>query len=93
MVFETMADKKARIKGDMPFAQKCTQAGIRMTSQRHLLATVLGEAVDHPDVETIYLRCKKKTALYRLLQFTGLWVFLKNINSSKNSMLVMASAV
>ena len=31
-----------------------------MTSQRHLLATVLEEAVDHPDVETIYLRCKEK---------------------------------
>ena len=60
MAFETMAGKKARIKDDMPFAQKCTQAGIRMTSQRHLLATVLEEAVDHPDVETIYLRCKEK---------------------------------
>ena len=60
MVFETMAGKKARIKGDMPFAQKCTRTGIRMTSQRHLLATVLEEAVDHPDVETIYLRCKEK---------------------------------
>ena len=31
-----------------------------MTSQRHLLATLLEEAVDHPDVETIYLRCKKR---------------------------------
>ena len=60
MVFETMAGKKARIKVDMPFAQKCKQTGIRMTSQRHLLATVLEEAVDHPDVETIYLRCKEK---------------------------------
>ena len=58
MVFETMAGKKARIKGDMPFAQKCTQAGIRMTIQRLLLATVLEEAVDHPNVETLYLQCK-----------------------------------
>ena len=31
-----------------------------MTSQRHLLATVLEEAADHPDVETIYLRSKEK---------------------------------
>ena len=74
MVFETMPDKKARIKGDMPFAQKCTQAGIRMTSQRYLLATVLEEAVDHPDVETIYLRCKEKdssisiASIYRSLR-------------------------
>ena len=74
MVFEIMAGKKARIKGDMPFAQKCTQAGIRMTSQRYLLATVLEEAVDHPDVETIYLRCKEKdssisiASIYRSLR-------------------------
>ena len=31
-----------------------------MTSQRHLLATVLEEAADHPNVETINLRCKEK---------------------------------
>ena len=55
-----MTGKKARKKGDMPFAQKCTHAGIRMTSQRHLLATVLEEAADHPNVETIYLRRKEK---------------------------------
>ena len=44
----------------MSFAQKCTNTGIRMTSQRHLLATVLEEAADHPGVETIYLRSKEK---------------------------------
>ena len=60
MAFKNMTGKKARKKGDMPFAQKCAQAGIRMTCQRHLLATVLEEAVDHPDAETIYLRCKEK---------------------------------
>ena len=31
-----------------------------MTSQRHLLATVLEETVDHPGIETIDLRCKEK---------------------------------
>lgn len=60
MVLKNMTGKKERKKGDMPLAQKCTHAGIRMTSQRHLLATVLQEAADHPDVETIYLRCKEK---------------------------------
>ena len=55
-----MAEKKARIKGDMSLAQKCTHSGIRMTSQRHLPATVLEEAANHPDVEKIYLRCKEK---------------------------------
>ena len=60
MLFENTTAKKTLNKGDMSFAQKCTHAGIRMTSQRHLLATVLEEAVNHPDVETIYLRCKEK---------------------------------
>lgn len=60
MVFRNMNGKEAGKKGDMPFAQKCTNAGIRMTNQRYLLATVLEEAVDHPDVETIFLRCKEK---------------------------------
>jgi len=32
MVFKKMTGKKARKKGDMPFAQNCTHAGIRMTS-------------------------------------------------------------
>ena len=50
MVFRNMAGKKARMKGDISLAQKCTHARIRMTSQRHLLATVLEEAADHPDV-------------------------------------------
>ena len=62
MVFETMPGKKTNIKGDMLFAQKCIQTGIRMTSQHHLLATVLEEAVNHPYFETIYLRCKEKNS-------------------------------
>ena len=33
---------------------------IRMTSQRRLLASVLNESNDHPDVDTIYQRCKAK---------------------------------
>jgi Fur family ferric uptake transcriptional regulator len=60
MAFKTLTGTKARKKGEMPFVKKCTHAGIRMTSQRHLLATVLEEAADHPDAETIYLRCKGK---------------------------------
>ena len=48
------------MKGDMPFAQKFTQNRIRTTSQSHLPATVLEEAIDHPDVDTIYQRCKAK---------------------------------
>ena len=57
-----MAGEKTHIKGDMLFAQKCIQTGIRITSQHHSLATELEEAVNHPYVETIYLGCKEKNS-------------------------------
>ena len=60
MVLKNMTGKKALKKGDMSVAQKYAHAGIRMTGQRHSLATVLEEAVDHSDVGTIYSRCKEK---------------------------------
>jgi Fur family ferric uptake transcriptional regulator len=34
----------------------CKESGVRMTQKRRLIARVLGEADDHPDVEELYLR-------------------------------------
>lgn len=34
----------------------CVQKGMRMTDQRRVIARVLGEATDHPDVEEVYRR-------------------------------------
>jgi len=34
----------------------CMQKGMRMTDQRRVIAKVLSEAVDHPDVEEVYRR-------------------------------------
>ena len=39
-----------------------------MTSQRHLLATVLEEAADHPDVETGQIHEFKSQQLQRLIE-------------------------
>lgn len=36
--------------------EKCQQAGLKMTGQRRIIARVLGESDDHPDVETLYKR-------------------------------------
>jgi Fur family ferric uptake transcriptional regulator len=36
--------------------QLCAQKGMRMTEQRRVIARVLGEAQDHPDVEEVYHR-------------------------------------
>ncbi|HWL05972.1 MAG TPA: Fur family transcriptional regulator [Xanthobacteraceae bacterium] len=35
----------------------CIQKGLRMTEQRRVIARVIAEAEDHPDVEELYRRC------------------------------------
>ena len=36
--------------------QLCADKGLRITEQRRIIARVLGEADDHPDVETLHER-------------------------------------
>ena len=36
--------------------QLCVDKGLKMTDQRRVIARVLSEAVDHPDVESVYRR-------------------------------------
>ncbi len=38
--------------------ERCTNAGLKMTGQRKVILRVLGEAEDHPSVETVYERAK-----------------------------------
>lgn len=38
--------------------QLCLEKGLRMTDQRRVIARVLSEATDHPDVENLLLRCQ-----------------------------------
>jgi Fur family ferric uptake transcriptional regulator len=35
---------------------RCESKGLRMTDQRRIVARVIGEALDHPDVEALYTR-------------------------------------
>jgi len=37
----------------------CIEKGLKMTGQRRVIARVLSEAVDHPDVEEVYKRAAK----------------------------------
>jgi Fur family transcriptional regulator, ferric uptake regulator len=37
----------------------CTAKGMRMTEQRRVIARVLANSADHPDVEELYRRCAK----------------------------------
>ena len=39
--------------------KRCEQKGLRMTSQRKIIAQVLEDAADHPDVEELYERASK----------------------------------
>ena len=36
--------------------QRCIEKGMKMTEQRRVIARVLSEAIDHPDVEEVYRR-------------------------------------
>jgi len=39
--------------------ERCEAAGLRMTGQRRVVAQVLQESDDHPDVEELYARASK----------------------------------
>ena len=38
---------------------KCIEKGLKMTSQRRVIARALSESADHPDVELLYQRTQK----------------------------------
>ena len=38
---------------------KCIEKGVRLTEQRKLIAKVMSESEDHPDVNELYLRVSK----------------------------------
>jgi len=46
----TISDRMSRIE------QVCVERGLKMTGQRRLIARVLSESEDHPDVEELYRR-------------------------------------
>ena len=39
--------------------KKCIEKGLKMTEQRRIIARVLSDASDHPDVEALYARATK----------------------------------
>ena len=51
--------KKNMFKMTDTILQRCEQKGLRMTSQRKIIAQVLEDAADHPDVEELYKRASK----------------------------------
>ena len=49
--------KSARSTKLTDIEKRCATRGMRMTEQRKVIARVLAEAMDHPDVEELYRRC------------------------------------
>lgn len=47
---------------NQPIITRCEAAGLRMTEQRRVIAQVLQDSDDHPDVEELYARASKVDA-------------------------------
>ena len=47
------------VSSDMSLETLCAEKGLRMTGQRRVIAQVLDDAHDHPDVEELYNRASK----------------------------------
>jgi len=45
---------------------RCEAKGLRMTEQRRVIATVLQESKDHPDVEELYARAARRDSAISL---------------------------
>ena len=42
--------------------QKCLKSGVKLTDQRRIIAKVMSESNDHPDVNELYIRVSKHDA-------------------------------
>lgn len=47
---------RRRLEHASPIERACVARGLKMTGQRRVIARVLSEALDHPDVEEVYRR-------------------------------------
>ena len=45
---------------DDTIKERCETKGLRMTEQRRIIADVIEDSEDHPDVEALYLRASEK---------------------------------
>jgi Fur family ferric uptake transcriptional regulator len=50
---------KARMSGTIDLEALCHEKGLRITEQRRIIARVISDSEDHPDVETLYERASK----------------------------------
>lgn len=46
-------------EAENPIEEQCVASGMRMTEQRRVIARVLADSADHPDVEELYRRASR----------------------------------
>jgi Fur family transcriptional regulator, ferric uptake regulator len=57
--YDAAEDEKMHVEKPTNIEALCAAKGMRMTEQRRVIARVLAESADHPDVEELYRRCAK----------------------------------
>ena len=68
---------------------RCLKAGVRLTDQRKLVAKVMSESEDHPDVDELHKRVSKfdsnlntsKVSLVRLISLNSILLFFNRFLS------------
>jgi Fur family ferric uptake transcriptional regulator len=55
--YDTKRIDEAIVSKPSHIEAQCAAKGMRMTEQRRVIARVLADAADHPDVEELYRRC------------------------------------
>lgn len=55
----TITDKREPVESLSDIERLCHDKGMRMTDQRRIIARVLSDATDHPDVEEVHRRAAK----------------------------------
>jgi Fur family ferric uptake transcriptional regulator len=56
-MMERAKQAEASVPKSTHIETQCAAKGMRMTEQRRVIARVLADAADHPDVEELYRRC------------------------------------
>ena len=63
--------------------QKCIAKGVKLTEQRKIIAKVMSEANDHPDVDELYRRVSKIDSMPEDKQDELARYFVQNINQKE----------
>ena len=66
--------------------QKCIAKGVKLTDQRKIIAKVMSEANDHPDVDELYNRVSKT-------QFCNFLHWYKKGNMKKQDWIELAEVI